>query len=139
MLTSLVSGNDLPECLNPTEETFYPTAVLVEFQIEPEWPPSLWMFPGSLVNWYIFPRSLVNWYIALDPSFPIVLTNLPSIVGCICGSNRWMNLHIGNLKCFEGWFIEPEIMDIGRGNGAGKGETIPIDQSAQFVPLYLFL
>ena len=48
-----------------------------------------------------------------------------------------MNLHIGNLKCFKDWFVKPGIMDIGRRNRAGKGETMPIDQSTQLVPLYL--
>ena len=30
-------------------------------------------------------------------------------------------------------------MDIGRGNGASKRETIPIDQSTQLIPVYLFI
>ena len=30
-------------------------------------------------------------------------------------------------------------MDIGRCNGAGKRETVPIDQNTQLVPSYLFI
>jgi len=123
------TGNDLLECLNPTEESFYRTALLVEFWIKPHWPPSLWMSPGSPVD-----RD-----VALDSSFPVVLTNLPGIVGCICGDDRRAILHSGNLKCFEGWFIEPGIMDICRYNRKGEGDTVPINQSTQFVPLYLFI
>ena len=50
-----------------------------------------------------------------------------------------MNLHLGNLKHFESWFVEPGIMDICRENGAGEREAVPIDQSAQFIPVYLFI
>jgi len=123
---SLVSGNNLLECLNPTEEPFDGTALLVEFWIKPEWPSSLRVFPGSPVD-----RD-----VALDSSFPVVLANFPGIVGCICGDDRGTILDFGNLECFEGRFIKPGIMDIGRGNGASKGETIPINQNTQLVPLY---
>jgi hypothetical protein len=85
------------------------------------------------------PESPVDRDIALDTSVPVVLTNFPGIVGCICGDDPGMHLHLRNLKCFEGWFVEPGIMDICRGNGAGKGETIPINQSTQLVSLYLFI
>jgi hypothetical protein len=78
------------------------------------------------------PGSPVDQDAALDSSFPVVLTNFQGIVGCICRDDREAILNLGNLKCFEGWFIEPGIIDIGRGNGAGKGEPMPIDQSTQF-------
>jgi len=126
---SLVPGNDLLKCLNATEESFYRTALLVEFWIEPECPSSLWISPGSPVG-----RD-----ITLDPPFSVVLTNFPGIVGCICGDDRRAILHLGNLKCFEGWLVEPGIMDICRCDRAGKRETVPIDQSTQLVPVYLFI
>ena len=129
MLISLLSWNNLLKRLNPTEEPLYCTALLVEFQIEPDWSSPLWLFPGSLVD-----RD-----IGLDPSFPVVLTNLPGIVGCICGDDLREILNAGDLKCFEGWLVEPGIMDICRCNRAGKGETVPIDQSTQLVPVHLVI
>jgi len=104
VLIAFISGSDLLKCLNPAEEPFNGTALLVEFRIEPEWPPSFRMSPGSPVD-----RD-----IAFDSSFPVVLANLPGIVGCICGDDRGAILNIGNLKYFEGWFVKPGIMDIGR-------------------------
>ncbi len=47
--------------------------------------------------------------------------------------------HFGDLKCFESWLVEPGIMDICRGNCADKRESVPIDQSTQLVPVYLFI
>ena len=129
MLISLVTRNDLFKRLNPAEEPFDGAAFFVEFPIEPDWSPAFWMYPGSLIY-----RD-----IALDPSFPVVLTNFSGIVGCICGDDRGMILHLGDLKRFEGWLVEPGIMDVGRGNCAGKRETVPIDQSTQLVPVYLFI
>jgi hypothetical protein len=104
VLVSLVAWNNLLKCLNPTEEPLNGTALLVEFRIEPEWPPSFRMSSGSPVD-----RD-----IALDSSFPVVLTNLPGIVGRICGDDREAILNLGNLKCFESWFVKPGIMDICR-------------------------
>ena len=129
MFISLVAWNNLLKRLNPAEEPLYCTALLVEFRIELDRSPPLRLFPGSL-----FDRN-----IGLDPSFPVVLTNLPGIVGCICGDDLRAILSAGNLKCFEGWLVEPGIMDVGRGNCAGEGETVPIDQSTQFVPVHLFI
>jgi len=97
VLISLVSGSDLLERLNPTEEPFYGTALFIEFWIKPEWPPSFRLFPGSLVD-----RD-----IGLDSSFPVVLANSPGIIGRICGDNDGTIRHLGNLKCFEGWLVEP--------------------------------
>jgi hypothetical protein len=97
VLISLVSGSDLLERLNPTEEPFYGTALFIEFWIKPEWPPSFRLFPGSPVDRYI----------TLYSSFPVVLTDLPGIVGCICGDDCRTLLHFGNLKRFEGWLVEP--------------------------------
>ena len=73
MLIPLVAGNNLLERLDPAEEPFNGTALLVEFRIKPEWPSSLRVYPGSRVG-----RD-----ITLDPSFPIVLADLLGIVGCI--------------------------------------------------------
>jgi len=129
MFISLVPWNDLLKRFNPAEEPLYCTALLVEFRIKPEWPPAFRLFPGSLVD-----RD-----IGLDSSFPVVLANPPGIIGRICGDNDGTIRHLGNLKCFEGWLVEPGIMDICRGNCAGKGEPVPIDQSTQFVPVYLFI
>ena len=129
MFISLVTWYNLLKRLNPAEEPFNGTALFVEFRIEPEWPPSFRMFPGSLVD-----RD-----IALDPSFLVVLANLPGIVGCICRDDRGVILHLRNLECFERWFIEPRIMGIGGCNCAGKWESVPIDQDTQLVPVYLFI
>ena len=129
MLIALVSWNNLLKCFNPAEEPLYCIAPLVEFRIEPDRSPAFWMYPGSLIH-----RD-----IALDPSFPVVLANFPGIVGCICGDDRRAILHFGDLKCFEGWLVEPGIMDICRCNRAGKRKTVPIDQSTQFIPVYLFI
>jgi hypothetical protein len=129
VLISLVSWNNFLKSFNPAEEPLDGTALLVELRIKPDWPPSFRTFPGSPVD-----RDITFY-----SSFPIVLTNLPGIVGCICGDDRGTILHFGNLECFEGWFIEPKIMDIGRCNRAIKREAVPIDQSAQFVPLYHFI
>ena len=85
------------------------------------------------------PGSPVDQDVALNSSFPVVLMNLPSIVGCICGDNQRMILHIRDLKRFERRFIEPGIMDICWCNRAGKEGTIPIDKSTQLVPLYLLI
>ncbi len=92
MFISLISWNNLLKRLNPAEESFNDTALLVEFRIEPDRSSPLRLFPGSLVD-----RN-----IGLDPSFPVVLTNLPGIVGCICGDDRRAIQNAGNLKCFEG-------------------------------------
>jgi len=100
-----ISGSNLLECLNPTEEPLNGTALLVEFRIKPEWPPSFRMSPGSPVR-----RD-----IALDPSFSVVLPNLPGSVGCICGDDRGVILYLRNLKYFEGWFVKLGIMVICRG------------------------
>lgn len=129
MLIAFKPGSNLLECLNPTEEPFNGTAFLVEVQIEPEWSHSFRISPGSPID-----RD-----IALDPSFPVVLTNIPSILGCNCSDDRGTSLDLWHLKCFEGWFIEPGIMGVGRCNRAGKRETIPIDQNTQLVPLYLLM
>lgn len=67
MFIPLVPGNNLLKCFNPAEEPFYRTALLVEFWIKPDRPPTFRMFPGSLVNRDIAP----------DPSFPVVLSDLP--------------------------------------------------------------
>jgi hypothetical protein len=85
------------------------------------------------------PGSPVDRDIGLDPSFPVVLTNLLGVVGCICGDDRRTILHTGNLKCFQGWLVESGIMDICRCNRAGKGKPVPIDQRTQLVPIYLFI
>jgi len=85
------------------------------------------------------PGSPVERGVALDPSFPVVLANFPGILGCICGDDRRTILHFRNLKRFKGWLVKPGIMGIGRGNRAGKRETVSIDQSAQLVPSYLFI
>ena len=129
MLISLVPWNDLLKRLNPAEEAFDGAALFVEFWIKPDWPSPFWMFPGSLVY-----RD-----IGLDSSFLVVLTNFPCIVSCICGDDRGTILHFRNLKCFEGWLVESGIMDICRCNRAGKWKTVPIDQSTQLVPVYLFI
>jgi len=129
VLISLVAWNHLLERLNPAEEPRNGTALLVEFQIEPEWPPSFRLSPGSPVD-----RD-----VALDPSFPVVLANLPGIIGCICGDDRGVILHLRNLKCFEGWLVDPGIMDICRYNRAGEGKTVPINQSTQFFPFTFFI
>jgi hypothetical protein len=126
---SFVSWDNLLKRFNPTEEPLYRTALLVEFWIKPEWPSSLRIFPGSPID-----RD-----IALDSSFSVVLSDFPGIVGCICGDDPGTNLHLRNLKRFEGWFIKPGIMDICRCNRAGKRETVPIDQSTQLIPVYLFI
>jgi len=97
MLISLVTWNDLLKRLNPAEEAFDGAALFVEFWIKPDWPSPFWMFPGSLVY-----RD-----IGLNSSFPVVLTNFPGIVGCICGDDCRTLLHFGNLKRFEGWLVEP--------------------------------
>ncbi len=129
MLIPLVSWNNLLKCLYPAEEPLYCAAFFVEFQIKPEWPSSFRLFPGSSID-----RD-----ITLDTSFPVVLSNFPGIVGCICGDDPGTNLHLRNLKCFEGWFVETGIVDICWCNRAGKREAVPIDQSTQFVPVYLFI
>ena len=74
----------------------------------------------------MFPRSPVDRDVAFDSPFPVVLANLPGIVGCICGDDPRTIWYFGNLKCFEGWFIEPGFMDI-RSTSALK-----------LVPSYLF-
>jgi len=124
MLISLVSWNNLLGCFNPAEEPFEDIALLVELRIEPEQPPAFRVFPGPPVD-----RD-----ITLDSSFPAVLSNFSGIIGCICGDDCRANLHLANLKCFEGWLIEPRIMDICWCNRAVKRETIPINQSTQLVP-----
>jgi hypothetical protein len=96
---SLVSWNDLLERLNPTEEPFNGTAVLVEFRIEPEWPPSFRLSPGSPVD-----RD-----VALNPLFLVVLANLPGIVGCICRDDRGMILHLRNLKYQSTQFVPLDL------------------------------
>ena len=113
MFIPLVAWNNLLKRLNPAEELLYYIALLVKFQIESEWLPSF----------RISPRSRVDWGIALNFSFPVVLTNLPDIIGCICGDSQGAILNIGSLKCFEGWFIEPGIVGNGRENSA---KTIPL-------------
>ena len=129
MLIPLVSWNNLLKRFNPAEEPLYRTALFVEFWIKPEWPPSF----------RLFPRSLVDRDVALNSPVPVVLTNLPGIIGRICGDDRGKNRHLRNLKSFKGWLVESGIVGICRYNRAGKRETIPIDQSTQFVPVYLFI
>jgi hypothetical protein len=97
VLIPLVPWNNLLKRLNPAEEPFYRTAFFIEFWIEPEWPPAFRLFPGSPID-----RD-----VALDPSFPVVLTNFSGIVGRICGDDHRTIRHLRNLKCFEGWLVEP--------------------------------
>ena len=92
MFKSLISWSNLLKRLNPAEEPFNGTALLVEFRIKPDRSSPLRMFPGSLVDWNIGP----------DPSFLVVLTNLPGIVGCICGDDRRANLNSGNHGRWQG-------------------------------------
>ncbi len=129
MLISLVSGNNLLKCFNPAEEPLDGTALFVEFRIEPDLSPVFRMFSGSPIDQDI----------ALDLSFSVVLSDLPGIIGCICGDDRGAFLHPGNLKRFGGWLVEPRIMDVCRGNCADKRKAVPIDQSTQFVSVYLFI
>ena len=129
MFISLVTWNNLLKRFNPAEKPLYCTALFIEFWIKPDGSPAF----------RLFPRSPIDRDIALDPSFPVVLANFPGIIGRICGDNDGTIRHLGNLKCFERWLVELGIMDICRGNCAGKGKTVPIDQSTQFVPVYLFI
>jgi len=94
---SLVAGSDLLKRFNPAEEPLYCTALFIEFWIKPDRSPASRLFPGSPVD-----RD-----IALDSSFPVVLANFPGIIGRICGDNDGTFLHLGNLKRFEGWLVEP--------------------------------
>lgn len=113
---------------NPAEESLYRTALFIEFRIKPEWSSSFRLFPGSLVD-----RN-----VALGSPFPVVLADFPGIVGRICGDDPGTIQYLGNLKRFEGWLVKPGIMDIFRGNCAGKGKTVPIDQNIKFIPVYLY-
>jgi len=126
---SLVTWNNLLKRFNPAEKPLYCTALFIEFWIKPARSPAFRLFPGSPID-----RD-----IALDSSFPVVLANFPGIIGCICGDNDGTIRHLGNLKCFESWLVEPGIMGICRCNRAGKREAVPIDQSTQFIPVYLFI
>ena len=82
---------------NPAEESLYRTALFIEFRIKPEWSSSFRLFPGSLVD-----RN-----VALGSPFPVVLADFPGIVGRICGDDPGTIQHLGNLKRFEGWLVEP--------------------------------
>ena len=124
-----ISGSNLLECLNPAEEPLNNTGFLVEFWIESEWPASFRMFPGSPVH-----RD-----VALDPSFSVVLANLPGSVGCICGDEHGVILHITNLKCFEGWFVNLVSWALDGENSTAQWGAIPIDQSTQFIPVHLLV
>jgi len=97
VLIPLVPWNNLLKRLNPTEEPLYRTALLVEFWIKPEWPPSFRLFPGSPVD-----RN-----VALDSPISVVLANLLGIVGRICRDDYRTNRRLRNLKRFEGWLVEP--------------------------------
>jgi len=129
VLISLVSWNNFLKCFNPAEEPFDGTALLVEFRIETDRSPAFRIFLGSSVD-----RD-----ITFDSSFPIVLANFSGIIGCICGDDCRANLHLGNLKCFESWLVEPGVIDICWGNCAGEQEPAPIDQSTQLIPVHLFI
>jgi len=129
VLIAFKPGSNLLERLDPAEEPFYRTALLVEFPIKPDWSPAFRVFPGSLID-----RD-----IALDPSPSVVFSDFPGIVGCICGDDRRTLLHFGNLEYCEGWFIKLGVVDICWGNCAGKGEAVSINQSTQLVPVYLFI
>jgi len=87
----------------------------------------------------MFPGSPVDRDITFDSSFAVVVSDLLCIIGCICGDDRGMNLHLRNLKRFERWLVEPGVMNVCRGNCADEREPIPIDQNTQFVPVYLFI
>ena len=82
----------------------------------------------------MFSDSPVDRDITLYSSFPVVLPDLPCIIDCICGDELGTNLHLGDLKCFEGWLAEPRIIDICGCNRIGKGKTVPIDQNTQLIP-----
>jgi len=119
VLIPLVTWNNLLERLNPAVEPFNSPSFFIQYRIEPAWPSPLRVCPGSRVGRDIPP----------DPSSLVVLTDLLGIVGCICGDDRGMHLHLQNRKRFNSWFIELGIMDICREDGAGKRKTVPIDQS----------
>jgi hypothetical protein len=127
MFISLVAWNNLLKRLNPTEEPFNGTALLVEFRIEPDRSSPLRMFPGSLVD-----RN-----IGLDPSFPVVLTNLPGIVGCICGDDLRAILNAGNLKCFEGWLVEPESWTLAGETVQARGRPFRSTRALNLFPFTL--
>jgi hypothetical protein len=97
MFIPLLTWNNLLKRLNPTEEQLYCTALLIELEIKPDWPPSFRLSAGSPID-----RD-----ITLDSPFSVVLTKFPGIVGRIRGNDCGAILNLGNLKCFEGWFVEP--------------------------------
>ena len=129
MLIAFISRNNLLERLDPAEEPFNSPSFFIQYRIEPAWSSPLRVYPGSRVG-----RD-----VALDPSFPVVLADLLGIVGCIRRDDRGMNLHLRNRKRFNGWFIKLGIVDVCREDRTGKGETAPINQSAQLVPFYFLI
>lgn len=50
MFIAFISRGNFLECLYPAKESFNGAALLVKFRIEPEWPSSFWVYPGSPVD-----------------------------------------------------------------------------------------
>jgi hypothetical protein len=73
VLIAFISRNDLLERLDPAEEPLKSTAFLVEVWIKPKWPRAPRMLPISGIH-----RNITS-----DSLFPVVLADLPGIVGWI--------------------------------------------------------
>lgn len=93
MLIAFLSGNELLEGLDPTEESLYRPRFLVEVSIKPERSPVLRMILALRIH-----RN-----IARDPSFSRVLPDLPGIVGCIGRNHCWLLGRARNLECCNRW------------------------------------
>lgn len=108
----------------------------------PQWRLASYTIPDqtrTVFLLWILPRSTVHRDIALDPSFPVVMPDIPEIASCIHRDYRGVILNARNLDRFHGWFRELRIMDIGRGNSTGKWRTSLINQNAEFTPVYLLI
>ena len=72
----------------------------------------------------------------LNSPIPSVLAKHPGIVNYICQDDYRSFCRFENLEPFDDERVKLGIVGISGCNRAGKGETIPIDQSTQLVLLY---
>lgn len=129
MFVSLISRNNLLECLNPGKEPFDSAPLFIQFRIEPKGSPALW----------ILPRSSVDRNIAPYAPFSVKYSDILRIVGSIGGNYFKLRWYSRNPKCFDGLSIQPRIVDIGGSNQAGERSTLSIYENTQFIAFYLLI
>ncbi|MDI6720214.1 MAG: hypothetical protein QMD46_11445, partial [Methanomicrobiales archaeon] len=98
----------------PGKEPFDSAPLFIQFRIEPKGSPALW----------ILPRSSVDRNIAPYAPFSVKYSDILHIVGSIGGNYFKLRRHSRHPKCFDGFSVQPRIVDIRRSNHTGERDTL---------------